>query len=445
MNTAADTSSHNLLFLILVVAFALRLTAFPIFHAGGYTSDEREYIFLASKVAAGQEFVDSNGEQSTRSPLYPMALGLLFSAFGTDLRIPHIIGCALGTLVVFLGYRLGKALTSDEGIGLATAALMSVYPGLIVYSGILQTETLYMVFLLFTLMLSIELAKKPTWQKSTLFGAVAGVAALTRAVFFGFLPIVTIALGVMYNKANGRNTLRLLLIAVTVFCAVLAPWTMRNYAVHGELIPVSSWGGISFLTGNNPYATGTWSTKEGFDDWVEQQAKGHGHGSFQSLTEIQRSSVAREIAGDYMIAHPFQAMVLAIKKAHIMIVYPITNSDTDTRMQALAVVADVFLYALCIVGIVSCWPLKREFVLPVLAVLFFIVTQIALHAEARYRLPLVPVFCVMAAVGWHSLSRAGERIALLGSKKRVGLIVCGLTALGVVYMYTGWLFLQGSV
>lgn len=441
MNSPAGIRSSGLLLTVLVSAFALRLAAFPVFHSHGYTSDEREYIYLASKVAAGGEFVDSNGEYSTRSPLFPMTLGLLFRVFGTGLLVPHLLGCMLGTLVVFLGYHLAKLLTNDEWVGIVTAVFMSVYPGLVIYSGILQTETLYMVFFLFVLIMSAEMLQRPSPLNGAVFGIAAGFAALTRAVFVGFFPAVVVALGLMMNDKK----IRLLSVAIILFCTVLAPWTLRNYMVHGEFVPVSSWGGISLLTGNNPYATGTWSTKAGFNGWREQEAKRLGYGDYQLLAETQRSAASKRIAFDYVMAHPVDAIVLALKKAHMMLFYPIANSDSDTRTQALAVAGEAVLYMLGIVGIVSIGQWKREFTLPMMAVLFFIILQVVLHAEARYRLPLVPLFCIPAAIGLQSLIRKEERIALLGNKTKAVLVVCGVAVVAAVYAYTGWMFLQGSV
>ncbi len=128
-----------------------------------------------------------------------------------------------------------------------------------------------------------------------------------------------------------------------------------------------------------------------------------------------------------------------------MLFYPISNSDSDTRTQAVAVAADAVLYMLGIVGIASNWKRKREFVLPMMAVLFFIIIQVVLHAEARYRLPLMPLFCIPAAIGVQALIRKEERIALLGDKTKKMLVACGVTVVVAVYAYTGWMFLRGSI
>ena len=47
-----------------------------------------------------------------------------------------------------------------------------------------------------------------------------------------------------------------MLLLILSAAAVISPWTLRNYRVHGEWILISSNGGINFWIGNNEQATG---------------------------------------------------------------------------------------------------------------------------------------------------------------------------------------------
>ena len=52
-------------------------------------------------------------------------------------------------------------------------------------------------------------------------------------------------------------SIRNLVIAALFTTLIIAPWTIRNYAVLGGFVPVKSQFGFTLWVGNNPYATGT--------------------------------------------------------------------------------------------------------------------------------------------------------------------------------------------
>lgn len=440
----SDGVKPGLLWIILLVALGLRVIAYPLLHEKGYTSDEKEYIHLGSAVAGGGKFLDTNGEYSMRSPLFPLMLGGLFGIAGPGLTLAHLLNCVLGVLVVFLCYVLSMEVFQDQLAALCSALCASFYPGLVVYSVMLQTETLYMVFFLGLFLVVYTLWEKPTLVDCAALGILAGLAVLTRAVFLGFFPLIVAILWLRW-KREGVPFVREAAVMVALFLVTLAPWTLRNYSIHGTLVPVSSWGGHSLLIGNNPYATGTWSTKAGFEEWYTDRLHERGISSAKELTEVERGAVARSVAIDYMLSHPVDVAALALKKAHIFLVYPITNSDSNIRLQAIAIVADVVLLSLAAVGIVGGKTGRISLLPVVLAVGFFTLFQILLHAEARYRLPLVPFACLIAGAGAASLLDVRQRRILLGNRRGLRTLGMFFGGIAVVYAYTGLMFLTGSI
>ncbi|MEK7248814.1 MAG: hypothetical protein AAB209_00185, partial [Bacteroidota bacterium] len=119
--------------LIVAVSFVLRISFVGLLHERGYTSDENEYLSLATKLSEGKEFVDSNGEWSTKAPLWPFVLSVLLRVFGSGLLMPHLVACLLGAFTVYLGFRLCVELLEDRFVALIAASLLAVYPSLIVY------------------------------------------------------------------------------------------------------------------------------------------------------------------------------------------------------------------------------------------------------------------------------------------------------------------------
>jgi 4-amino-4-deoxy-L-arabinose transferase-like glycosyltransferase len=436
--------ANKSLLIVFSLALVMRLVSYVPFHSGGYTADEREYVYLAHKVAEGQQFIDSNGERSKRSPLYPILLGNLFRLFGDSLWLPHILGCVLGTIIILLGYRLSIHLWGDQSVALIASLAMTFYPGLMIYAGLLQTESLYMVFFLLALLFTYKMMEGGGNRSAILLGIVSGLAALTRAAFLGFFPILLFLVWWNQRQHAVRKSSPIVL-ALVFFVLVLTPWTLRNYALHGALIPVSTWGGQSLLIGNNPYATGTWSLKQGFNQWYKEEVARIGVADINSLSEVDVGSLDRTIAVDYIVSHPAHTLWLAAKKAYMFLVYPITNSDSYLPTQAVATAFDFLIYIGAAIGFVATWS-ERHRLLPVYgALVFFTFVQVMLHAEARYRLPLIPLLCIFFGWGVTVVANTQKRAELLahGRMKTAAGVLVGLV--GVVYVCTGLFFLTGKI
>lgn len=433
------------LLVVAVVALAVRLAAVIPLHTAGQTSDEKEYVILAQKVAAGKEFVDSDGEYSKRYPLYPFVLAGLIKVFGDSRWVMYLLTALMSAFVPVLCAFLARSIWADEAAALAAAWAAALYPGLIVYGAVLQTESLYLVLFLAAFLLAFRLAERPGLRDAVALGVTGGLAALTRPVFLGFFPILLALFLVMWRRCGVHAGWRWTGVAAVVFLLVLVPWTWRNYQVHGTFVPISSLGGHLVLIGNNPYATGTWSTRPGFEGWYRNELRKKGISQPASLTEVERGRIARQVGMDYIVAHPLEAAGRVITKAHIFWFYPITNSDSNLPLQGVAVMADVLLYLAAVLGMVRMKNAGGRLVPVVGAMVFFAVVPLVLHAEARYRLPLVPFICMFA--GWAALPAMEEDDwrRLLADGRRFRWAVAGAIGMVIVYAVTGWMVLTGSI
>jgi len=433
---------RDLLF-ILIVALITRAAAVLPVHYSGYTSDEREYITMSRTLAEGGEFIDSNGERSTRAPLFPYVLSFMVRLFGTNLAVQHAVGCLLGALAVLLTYQLSILLWRGRQPALIAAGVMAVYPGLVIYSTLLQTETLYIVLALASTLLVYRWVDAGGMMLAMLVGITAGLAALTRAVFFGFIPILFLLAFAMKRKNRGRAAE--VILAVVACVIVLSPWAIRNYGLYESLVPVSSGGGNSLLNGNNPFATGTWRVEEGFDVWYQERASELGVTDVGRLNEVAQSSLSGAIATGYIVHHPWETLGLAIKKAHIFLVYPIAHTDSNIPVQLLAVCADVVLLMGAGLGLVGHPPSRLSLSLIGAAIVFFFLVQVVLHAEARFRLPLVPFLCLFFGWGAGLVADRSRFKGTLATGRAKYTIIAFAGGIALVYGWTAWLFMRGSI
>jgi len=444
-----DNFSHkthsSALWIILLVSLIVRIAAVPLVHSSGYTSDEREYIAMAERILQGDGFIDTNGAYAVRAPLFPALLALVFGLSGYSLVVAHAAQCLCGVLVVYLVYRLTCLLVGDRTTALNASIVAALYPGMIIYSALLQTEMPYCCFVLAAFGLVYAMVDGGGGiSKAAMMGLWCGLASLTRAVFLGFAPLLIAATAWM-ARWNLRKSANNGLVVLAALFVVVAPWTLRNYLLFSALVPVGSGAGDSFLTGNNPYATGTWRVLGGFEEWRMEQSLAHGLQRADSLDEVHHAAVSGILAREYIISHPGEIAALVVKKTQIFWIYPIDHNDESRLLQLGEVLIDALLYVGVILGlVVAPRPLMRRLTPLIGACFFFWLTQVVLHSEARFRLPLIPILALFWGIGASNLANSGLKRFFLDSARRTWLLV-GTGMVVLIYGATGWMFLHGMI
>jgi 4-amino-4-deoxy-L-arabinose transferase-like glycosyltransferase len=169
-------------------------------------------------------------------------------------------------IVGLLAWRAGGPRT-----GVFAAAVAAVYPPLVWMPAYVFSETVYSLFALAaTLVLQLAVDRcdgahsaAPTVRfvhggagsgraggpLALAAGALIGGAILIRPAMLFFVP-----LAVLWLFVRRRHVLAIAMLASAL--AVVAPWTARNYRVHGRFVAVASEGGVTFWTGNHPLARG---------------------------------------------------------------------------------------------------------------------------------------------------------------------------------------------
>ncbi len=435
---------YKSLLLIFLTGLVLRIAAIGPVHTQAYSTDEAEYIGIARMLVEQGEFIDSNGELAKRSPLFPFFLSYLFRLFGSGLLIPQVIGCFISSFAIYLVYVLSFRLWNNHQAALIASSAVAFYPGLIFCAGILQTENVYIVFFLLAFILAIQLTQSASITTAVLLGLVSALAALTRAVFFGFFPILLLMIWYVGWK-NSLSITRYIIVAFIIWCLFLSPWITRNYKIFDAFVPISSWGGSSLIIGNNPYATGTWRVKEGYDKWYNEQAIKRGINNLSELNEVEKNSLSKDIAIEWMRSNPGKIIELAFKKAHMFSVYPATHTDRIIWIQLIAVIIDFLLLIGVILGIFIAPKSQKRTLLIACAVLFFFLLQVILHAEARYRLPLIPLISIFFGWGMIPLFDKQQREFFRSSKRKITTAGILIGFVIIIYTGTGIMFLTGLI
>lgn len=294
------------LVVILVLAALLRVAA--IAADGGYSprNDAFEYDYYAHSIAAGDGYPESGylrqgGPTAIRGPGYPYLLGGVYAASGESRTAGRLAGAALGVLAVFLVYLIGRRIWGRR-VGLIAAGLAAVFPPLVLLSRELWSEALFLPLALGAVLCALEFRRRGgelRWAAGA--GALCGLALLTRNTAAPLL--VAIPLGAIV--APFRFTLEKLrapLVVLGVAALVVAPWTIRNLAEFGQLVPVTTSTGITSSGVYNPASHGSGT----HGAWRTPQAIPRFAPLFETpgVDEAEVDGVLRREAREFAWEHP---------------------------------------------------------------------------------------------------------------------------------------------
>src|SRR5262245_55067002 len=198
------------------------------------------------------------GEETTAhvSPGFPYLVGLLgqYVPEGQVAFTVRWVQVGLGSLAAAFYYLFARRAFRSLAVGALAGLFAALHPFWVIDVATLDDGTLASFALAGSLLLAGQAGEKGGPLKSLLLGlAVAGLA-LVRAAYlpFAFVLLVWFLLR--------SRTLRLgwlcALCAFLGFGTGLAPWTIRNYQVFDEPVPVVSSTYLHLWVGNNPQATG---------------------------------------------------------------------------------------------------------------------------------------------------------------------------------------------
>ncbi len=435
--------STRALLVLAGLALVLRVaTAIPL-HQQAFTSDEKEYLLLATRIIDDHMFQDSNGDWSVKPPGYPAVIAGMLEVFGRTIFPMILFNAALGALAVVIGFLLVLDITGDIVAAWFTGGMLAFHPSLIIYGSVLQSEALYVVLMLVAVGIAIRLTRKPTVRLAALLGVLLAALTLTRAIG---LVVIAALVGVLLLKMAAPGKRRILVLGCATGIAVLGllPWTIRNYTVHHAFVPVSSFSGTSLLMGNNPYSDGTTALPPQYYAWVKVEASRRGFPALDSADEVVRDRVHAEIAVDWIVSHPAAWVRLLVRKMEVFWIYPVSTTADNHGVQAVAMSADVVLWAGGLGGILALCGKRKEILILSSVILVVTAAHVIMHTEARYRLPLIALLSLFFGPGAALLFDRSRWSAIGANRSAVACtaVVAFLVFLG--YLAAGLMVLHGE-
>ncbi len=215
------------------------------------------YYEWAKQIAAGAWL---GKEAFVQSPLYAYILGLFIKLAGDGITPILVAQSLVGCGTVLLAYVAGRRLL-DERHGLLAGLLLALYGPFIFYEGMVM-KTFLSPFFTILLVLLFDLARERAAAGTrrvfwifALTGAVYGLTTLDRDNFILLAPVLAV-LALILGGGLGRRGLRAAAAFTLGAVLVIAPVTLRNWAVAHEFVLLTTGGGEVFFIGNNADANG---------------------------------------------------------------------------------------------------------------------------------------------------------------------------------------------
>ncbi|MBM3280615.1 MAG: tetratricopeptide repeat protein [Candidatus Handelsmanbacteria bacterium] len=223
-----------------------------------------------ARLIAADHWFDYTPDPFWQPPLYPWFLGLLCWGTGEHFllaaRLVQALGGALACLLV---YWLGRRLFGPE-VGLLAGALLAAYGPAIAFDGELLPASLATLCFPALLLAALWAGEGNGARRWLAPGLLLGAAALNVATFLVLAPL----LGLWLWMGKGERRLRLARLGLFAggCLLVIAPVTLRNWAMRPELVLISWNDGVNFYLGNNPDYPRTLQIRPG-QGWLELMAR----------------------------------------------------------------------------------------------------------------------------------------------------------------------------
>ena len=296
------------------LAFAVRLALVLMVQRGNNFAfnDAFFYHSVAAMAADGKGFSTLDGRPFGQwPPGYPFLLSLVYRVTGTHPMPGEYLNAVIGTATVPLMYSVGlRALGRIEARFCAIA--IAFLPGQIYFADVVMSEPLFVMMIV--LVLWVLAHRDPSPQTAAMLGVIIGLSVLTR----GEGPLMFLMPVAAWFPRIGRRELAermAVVVGVAVLCVV--PWTLRNYSVFHQFIPVSTNFGSTFWAGHNPTATGE-------QTYPPASLTAQAGPSNARFYQIEQSKVLQKAATDWIKQNPLKDISLIPWK-----VLGLTQGDGD--------------------------------------------------------------------------------------------------------------------
>lgn len=353
-----------------------------------------------------------------RVPGYSIFLSLIYTLFGFNNLAVMLLQALLNAGVCVLIFYLARRYFSLKFSYLASA-LVAVYPFTAVFVHVIYSE----ILCIFLFTLGIFLFEKGRESGKALFFALSGLTlgyCLLVRPGTAFFPLFITGAYILVESL--KKAWRHLLVFNLCVMLVWAPWIVRNYLVSGKVIPLTIESSEVFYWGSasiGKYSEDRISNRKFLKQMEEIQSKLDNNG----LTGLKRNLEEKKLYSQYAIKNikenPFIYLITCVKRIpRIWISSLVSGNITQSYgymifggKQAMLDLMKYLTMACFLLAIYGIWvsrSILKRLIFLLLPIIYFSITHIFFHPEARYTLPARPYLLIFAAIGLAKIIKNGQ-------------------------------------
>jgi hypothetical protein len=384
--------------------------------ADGRFDDTVWYRGAAHYLARGEGYLNPFSGTPTAAwpPGYPALLAAVFKLFGEGVAQTIGANIAVSLLTIGVVYAIGLLLF-DARVALLGAGALAVWPGQVYFTSLTLSEPLFTLLFALAVLLMLLVAKQPhRWPLLLAFGLTLAAATLVRGQALVLLPCAIAAWAIAGHRR--RDALARGGLAALVVCALIAPWTLRNYDVLGSPVVLATNTGGNFWIGHHEGATGRMSTNGELPPLTDRGNRTLGEWEAANDRHAVREGMA------YALTHPLEELQLAGAKVRALYEADSVALDWNSAYErgtyaspeledALRALANGFWFAMIALSGAGLLMIARgapsadadarvrlRLALPAL-VLFWTAAHVAFFGDPRFHYPVVFVFALTGSHG----------------------------------------------
>jgi len=264
------------------------------------SADEPDYLVIANSMAFNGSFAMEDGTPTAyRAPgiVFFLAPLVRLGAGIVELRMANAVLVGLSLLLLFSLVRRNAGPLA----GLVAVAMVPLWPVVIYTATTLYPQTLGAFLVVLAVWLLDRFEAK--WQRTgmILAGVTFGLLVLTIPVFLLTIPVFALWILLRYARGVRRAVL---------FCAVAAvvvsTWTVRNYIVFNDFIPVATSSGYNLIYGYAPEAR--------YDTNMNIRLPGYVYTEITGKDEVEKNNILTHLAIEEIKKDPERALKLYFAK-----------------------------------------------------------------------------------------------------------------------------------
>lgn len=390
--------TKRLLCVVVLIRLVYTVASF-ILQSSEPTLGEDYYDEIATNIASGNGFRinPEDGPNLFRYPLYPYFLAGIFYVFGPSKLAVTGVQFGLDLLTLWLVFRLATAVFGSKTGAFALLA-GAIYPLSAIYIPRCSTEVLFTLLVVSSLYVLYVAHTTQSMVRIACAGVLFGLGVLCRSTMALFplaLPILAIFPTALAGRFWERSVKNAVVLLVAILCII--PWTIRNYVVTNEIIPLGTAGGYSIWLGNDLETGG-----RDFDELDEEgriafKEKETAIAGEYHIFSVEGEKRFKEVALQSMRENPVDSAILIVRKVGrfwVGIYRPMFHS--------LSIIVIPLQVAFLSVGLLGVWMTWRRqwFVFYILAMILSINAAHAIvTATLRYSIPVMPLVIMLGAAG----------------------------------------------